>query len=553
MTEAFGNLATDQAGYRLHRLEVYNWGTFDGSVYSVAPAGNTALLTGKNGSGKSTLVDALLTLLVPTRGTGGRNYNQAAGNQARERTEVSYVRGAYGQLHNDERGTTETRYLRTEKTYSVLLATFENPVLERTVTAGMVFWFSNGSLTKFYVLAQRPLSVSEHFRAESDIGRTLKKDLRDMDGVKVFDQFNRYSAALNRRLGLGEKAVDLFNQIVAIKDISGLNDFVRRHMLNEYDSRAAIDDLRQQYNDLTTAFNAIERAEQQRDQLQPLLNDVQRHTDQQERIAETTYKIDALPLYKATIQRRYLKSRITKLQAKQSELETERTALEQRITQLDAKRTDIQSTLASNDINRRLQDLQAQAKRHEDTLRDRQKTAQKYQQAVRAAELDDTLSADAFAQNQQQAAKQLRRIDDEKQRLNDERIALGVQLEKLKEQGQEVEAEIESLCGRKSQLDRTSLNIRAGLAQVLDLPEDTFPYVGELLRVKEDEAQWEPAIQRVLNGLGRQLLVPNVYYDPVSEYVEQNDLKGRLVYQRVKGAPSVSESHLPDNALYFKL
>ena len=170
-----------------------------------------------------------------------------------------------------------------------------------------------------------------------------------------------------------------------------------------------------------------------------------------------------------------------------------------------------------------------------------------------AAELDDTLSADVFAQNQREAAEQHKQIDIKKQELNDERIALGVQLEKLKEQGQEVEAEITSLRGRKSQLDRDSLRIRAGLAQVLDLPEDTFPYVGELLRVKEDEAQWEPAIQRVLNGLGRQLLVPNVYYDPVSEYVEQKHLNGRLVYQRVKGAPSVSESHLPDNALYFKL
>ncbi|MGB1287005.1 MAG: ATP-binding protein, partial [Aggregatilineales bacterium] len=164
---AFGNLATDQAGYRLHRLEVYNWGTFDGSVYSVIPDGHTALLTGENGSGKSTLVDALLSLLVPTRVTGGRNYNQAASNQARERTEASYVRGAYGQLHNDERGTTETRYLRDKKNYSVLLAIFENPALKQTITAARVFWFSSGELKKFHVVAKRPLSVSEHFRAES--------------------------------------------------------------------------------------------------------------------------------------------------------------------------------------------------------------------------------------------------------------------------------------------------------------------------------------------------------------------------------------------------
>ncbi len=65
-------------GYRLSKFEIYNWGTFDGQVYSVQPRGQTTLLIGENGSGKSTLVDALLTLLVRPQ---TRNYNVAAGAQ----------------------------------------------------------------------------------------------------------------------------------------------------------------------------------------------------------------------------------------------------------------------------------------------------------------------------------------------------------------------------------------------------------------------------------------------------------------------------------------
>ena len=53
-----------RAGYRLHRLEVFNWGTFDKRVWRLSPEGETALLTGDIGSGKSTLVDALTTLLL---------------------------------------------------------------------------------------------------------------------------------------------------------------------------------------------------------------------------------------------------------------------------------------------------------------------------------------------------------------------------------------------------------------------------------------------------------------------------------------------------------
>lgn len=70
-------------GYRMRRLEVYNWGTFDGAVWPFELGGNTSLLTGEIGSGKSTLVDAILTLLIPQPKI---NYNKAADSGSRERS-----------------------------------------------------------------------------------------------------------------------------------------------------------------------------------------------------------------------------------------------------------------------------------------------------------------------------------------------------------------------------------------------------------------------------------------------------------------------------------
>ncbi|MDZ7642662.1 MAG: ATP-binding protein [Desulfurivibrio sp.] len=70
------------AGFRLHRLEVYNWGTFDSRVWTLHLNGANALLTGEIGSGKSTLVDAVTTLLVPAQRIA---YNKAAGAESRER------------------------------------------------------------------------------------------------------------------------------------------------------------------------------------------------------------------------------------------------------------------------------------------------------------------------------------------------------------------------------------------------------------------------------------------------------------------------------------
>ncbi len=67
-------------GFRLHRMELYNWGTFHESVWQIDPKGNNSLLTGDIGSGKSTVVDAMTTLLVPSQKI---TFNKAAGAESR--------------------------------------------------------------------------------------------------------------------------------------------------------------------------------------------------------------------------------------------------------------------------------------------------------------------------------------------------------------------------------------------------------------------------------------------------------------------------------------
>ena len=80
------------SGFRLSRLEVFNWGTYDSRVWTLQLDGKNGLLTGDIGSGTSTLVDAITTLLVPAQRVA---YNKAAGADARERSLRSYVLGHY--------------------------------------------------------------------------------------------------------------------------------------------------------------------------------------------------------------------------------------------------------------------------------------------------------------------------------------------------------------------------------------------------------------------------------------------------------------------------
>src|SRR4051794_6301836 len=87
-----------RVGFRLTRLEVYNWGTLHRKIWGLNCHGDNALLTGDIGSGKSTLVDAISTLLIaPQKIT----YNKAAGAEARERTPRTYVLGYYKSERGD--------------------------------------------------------------------------------------------------------------------------------------------------------------------------------------------------------------------------------------------------------------------------------------------------------------------------------------------------------------------------------------------------------------------------------------------------------------------
>ena len=99
-----------EAGYRLHHIEVFNWGTFDKQVWRLTPGAETALLTGDIGSGKSTLVDALTTLLMPAHRI---SYNKAAGADVKERTLRSYVEGHYKSERIEASGRSRAIGLRT--------------------------------------------------------------------------------------------------------------------------------------------------------------------------------------------------------------------------------------------------------------------------------------------------------------------------------------------------------------------------------------------------------------------------------------------------------
>ncbi len=117
----------------------------------------------------------------------------------------------------------------------------------------------------------------------------------------------------------------------------------------------------------------------------------------------------------------------------------------------------------------------------------------------------------------------------------------------MQKQQAKLEDELKSLCSRKSQIPKTNLDIRDRLVRDLNLTQTDLPFVGELLQVRLEEQEWEGAIERLLRGFGLCVLVPETYYQAVNTYVEQTNLKGRLVYYRVTSVVASPTQRLPQS------
>lgn len=519
------------AGYRLGRLELLNWGTFDRQVWTIVPSGRNALLTGDIGSGKSTIVDAVTTLLVPHQRI---TYNKAAGADSRERSLYSYLKGAYKNEKVEQSSKAKDVYVRADNNfYSVLLAVFQNEGYGQAVTLAQVFWLRNNQPQKFYVLATGELGIIDDFsNFGADVLR-LKKRLRGEDKVEVFDTFTDYSNRFRQVFGIQQpEALDLFYQTVSMKSVGNLTDFVREQMLGRTDVQQKIDELVHRYQELTQAYESVQRARRQRDILAPLMVHLNEHAGLQANIQDLERAQAELPAWFATRRLDILRRELSELR---TALERNTGDLDRQAAELEQQRGDeaqLRATEAGLDVARRLEQLRFERRNLEQELERRRAAAGRYDQLAATLDLPGHPDRDRFLANRAAAESGQREAAQHLDEISRRRPPLHVEEEQHRAAAEALGEEIESLRRRGTQIPRQNLDLRERLLRDLDLTAADLPFAGELLRVREEAADWEGAIERRLRGLGLSLLVPDRHYRRVSDYVDHHHLGGKLVYLR---------------------
>lgn len=542
-------------GYRMRRLEVYNWGTFDGVVWPFELGGNTSLLTGEIGSGKSTLVDAILTLLIPQPKI---NYNKAADSGSRERSLTSYVRGYYAKRSNAS-GEEEPVALRDKNKYSVILAVFSDVEKDSYVTLAQVFFFQPGSErpARFFVVAERSLSIKKDFGGFGNNISDLKKRLKKSLYVEVFNDYTSYAVKFKSLFGIvSDDALDLFQQTVSMKKVNGITDFVRKNMLGDVD-RAEMEEniqrLLTHFHTLKSIHDAIVRDREKMDLLRPIMKASDTYDACLLKESELSLMEEGVQPYLAREEIKLLTEALTESNRQQEEMRARRTSFEAELTHaledIDAKKKE----MWQNGGNR-LHDAEKELKNCEKDLAQVMKQAENYRAYADVLGLSVPVVLEDFLTRRKELEDLLGELKAEYDALDAKKFEADSKEQEIAFQISADKTELESLLKRDSNIPAPFIAIRKDLCCDLKVAERDMPFAGEIMEVKPEEQKWEGALERLLGEFGVSLLVPESLYGKVIDWMEKHFLGRRMVYYRVdEYTPPVSMTDLPETSAARKL
>ena len=327
------------------------------------------------------------------------------------------------------------------------------------------------------------------------------------------------------------------------------------------DVKQQIEDLRKRFSDLSKAHEAVVRLRQQKELLDPLSDLAKQQTEIKNRIEEVDAILKALPIYFATQKLALLEAEIQVCVIKINQLDNHLIDIK---NELDIKRQAEMQIRRDIDDNggKRLEELERQIGEKENLKTKKRQHHNTYAELAVICNLPIPGTDKTFYSNLQKAGVLTASIEGEVELLNAQQVDKAVELRELDDIITNEEKELQSLLSRKTQIPDEMINIRQQIMEDLDIPEDEMPFVGEILKVREKDKEWEGAIERLLHGFGLSMIVSEANYKQVSQYVNARKLetksggntKGRgqrLEYNKVPSELKykISADNHPDSVL----
>jgi uncharacterized protein YPO0396 len=538
-TAAHGSVHVGQ--WRLARVELLNWGTFDGH-HRIDIARKGHLFTGASGSGKSSLLDAIATVLTPDKWLRFNSAAQESTARNDDRSLVSYVRGAWSKEADENLDRAVSTYLRKGATWSGILLRFEND-RDAPVTLARLFHLRGSSVDKADLkdvcfidrVDVGLLEFREHVASGIEARRI--KSVWPEAVVTTTGSHTPFYTKLRRLLGIGNlNALHLLHKTQSAKNLGSLDQLFRDFMLDEPGTFARAKNAVEQFGELNQAHQHVVELRKQAEHLRELETAIAAYESaasagaEADRLSELIDPFhDQLTLRLANDDRGSLRSQ----QARAAEdLRKAEAAL--------AEATELLRVAELRALQLGGSDAAQMQERVTDAVKEAAATSGRWNRFA------EELAAVGINSAPTNGAEFAELVESSHRVLTEPAQPGGATHEHgdyenysaAKRELAAIDGELTEMRNRKSNLPAALLLARKRLAEELGVTEAALPFAGELIEVLPEFTNWSGAIERVLFPLASALLVRDDHLPEVRRRVEARNLGARLVFEAV---PAVAD------------
>lgn len=539
--------------WRMNKIEVYNWGTFQG-FWELPITRQGFLITGPSGSGKSSLLDAVSTVLVPR---GEIRFNAAAHDSSARgphaRSLVSYVRGAFRRGTDTGTGEVVSHYLRDEATFSAIKLSFGNGVDADPIVLIKLYYLRRGAMQNADVQEQSIILRDDRkiteFGKFIDSGINVRQLKRGVPEAELItDRHSTFANRFKRMLNIsGDNALKLLHRTQSAKSLGNLDDLFRSFMLDEPRTFQLATTAKDQFHELSQAYETVVDARQQRDALTALQAPAEDYETAQHRVADNEYLLSGLEDYTTLAKFDLVSKAAEKVRRQLLEHEGEYEIARQRRDDAIADHN-LANQFLLEAGGGALQSLEDQIQSQQNEVTTIQQARHDLQQKLMQVQIELPYTWQDFEELRTQAKEDIANATARRDELRQQLLEVGTQRGQNEVARKELQAELRSLQASPSNMPLRLQQARQIIAQTAGIPEKSLPFAGELMEVRSEYHQWTGAIERVLRPLATTLLVPQAHRATVLDTIDRQYLGARIVAEVVPNAdPSPKPVKYPNS------
>lgn len=532
-------------GHTLVRIELLNWGNFDGlhtvNLYSqnaggplFAPPPSSAIL-GVNGSGKSTIIDGIMISLLPfeTILKLGVTNDYEKGSGGGRRVE-DYVLGKFASTGGHEAKDLSMVYNR-QNGLSIFQLTFKhNERSESFLTVGTAWWYNNYKVgNRLFYTSQSDIKIKD-ICLEDQLPKNAKvfKEIFQTKGMnpQCFDTAQSYFTILSALLGgVTRDDLKLFNRAFYVKSIENIDYFIRDNMLIEEENK----NLGALLENVANGNHITQQIDLCRKKLEgtfKILDTLHHLSELQGKILEEARQKSFVQLFQYWLPVCLGKEKLTESEKKLVHSLVQIPLLQKEENSITIQINVLEDQLRNSETARNLEMLEGQIGLIKEKLSIFRSQNEIFKALMTLAEIKNSANQDS-ASKLLLIKDRISELTEKISKGNNDLISERNEEHLLQNSSIRIRDELKHLESHKTLIPKPLYEIKVNAIKELKLPEYSLMFVGETIAIKESLSRL--AVEAALEPISRNLLVHPDYLDKFTSWLDKTKLNFSLTVKRI--------------------